>query len=219
MYEIKNKKIIEGFTNRKISRLVRRATIISKIISTPLANSSKLTNNIVKMLQRQAKVRSSLGSEDGKKVITAKMQMQVNFSIFQLIRIKNNIIDLCLQVLYYANEIKKQAPKIISDELRKSNKKASLNLVVAAKIKAAAVKKATRDLKYAKIRAKKIPRNKSKVKKNREKKEKILLNHTNLSRGSRRVVVDEVEYDYYPLRIALLCVAIYLLFTYIYFKL
>ena len=105
MYEIKNKKIIEGFTNRKISRLVRRATIISKIISTPLANSSKLTNNIVKMLQRQAKVRSSLGSEDGKKVITAKMQMQVNFSIFQLIRIKNNIIDLCLQVLYYANEI------------------------------------------------------------------------------------------------------------------
>lgn len=206
-----NNKIIEGFS----PDIVQKATAVFNTLKKPLDITIKNLNSIAKSLKNNNKTTNIFNKNE---------QKLLNQSMLYILLLKKIVIRICLLSLSYVFIIQKSKPQIITRSLKNENKKALLNFKLAAKIKQKAIVKALRDIKFGKIRAKKIPRkrNKNKKKKIIPKTEKILMNYSAVRKDQdklRKIKLPTVKYESSPLKIAALCFAIYMVFSYIYFKL
>lgn len=206
-----NNKIIEGFS----PDIVQKATAVFNTLKKPLDITIKNLNSIAKSLKNNNKTTNIFNKNE---------QKLLNQSMLYILLLKKIVIRICLLSLSYVFIIQKSKPQIITRSLKNGNKKALLNFKLAAKIKQKAIVKALRDIKFGKIRAKKIPRKRSKNKKKKiiPKTEKILMNYSAVRKDQdklRKIKLPTVKYESSPLKIAALCFAIYMVFSYIYFKL
>jgi hypothetical protein len=227
-----NNKIIEGFS----PDIVQKATAVFNTLKNPLDNTIKNFNFIVKSLKKSFEIKqetkdkiiseseSESESESKTNIFNKNEQKLLNQSMLHMLFLKKIVTRVCILSLSYAFMIKKIKPQIITRSLKNGNKKALLNFKLAAKIKQKAIVKALRDIKFGKIRAKKIPKkiNKNKKKKIIPKTEKILMNYSAVRKDQnklRKIKLPTVKYESSPLKIAALCFALYMVFSYIYFKL
>ena len=239
-----NNKIIEGFS----PDIIKKANDVFNTLKIPLDNTIKNFNFIVKSLKKSFEIKQEtkdkiIGKSESKNesesesesesknesesesksnIFNKEEKKRLKQSMIFMILLKKIVTRICILSLSYAYMIKKTKPKIIKRALKNGNKKALLNFKLAAKIKQKAINKAIRDIKFAKIRAKKIPKKIKKNKKIRTKKEKILLSYSAIRRDQdklKKIKLSTVKYESSPLKIAVLCFVIYLLFNYIYFKL
>lgn len=219
-----NNKIIEGFS----PDIVQKATAVFNTLKKPLDITIKNLNSIAKSLKNSFKLKliPFLKKNNNKttNIFNKNEQKLLNQSMLYILLLKKIVIRICLLSLSYVFIIQKSKPQIITRSLKNENKKALLNFKLAAKIKQKAIVKALRDIKFGKIRAKKIPRkrNKNKKKKIIPKTEKILMNYSAVRKDQdklRKIKLPTVKYESSPLKIAALCFAIYMVFSYIYFKL
>ncbi len=219
-----NNKIIEGFS----PDIVQKATAVFNTLKKPLDITIKNLNSIAKSLKNSFKLKliPFLKKNNNKttNIFNKNEQKLLNQSMLYILLLKKIVIRICLLSLSYVFIIQKTKPQIITRSLKNGNKKALLNFKLAAKIKQKAIVKALRDIKFGKIRAKKIPRkrNKNKKKKIIPKTEKILMNYSAVRKDQdklRKIKLPTVKYESSPLKIAALCFAIYMVFSYIYFKL
>ena len=220
MCEIKNKQLIEGFSNNKVSTLAKKANKSFGIIDKPLKISLKVLKQIEDKLK---KGKPNFVKGKPQKVIDTKTRMLLNLSLSRILILRKKVLPACIRVIYFSKQIKKLGPLIIQKELKNGNKKVTRNYVLASKLKFNTIKKALRDKKFAKIRVKKITRKKPKKEKTeRIKKEKFTLNHHQLRRSQEALEskkLSKVKYDFEPLQITALIGVIYLIFNYVYFKL
>lgn len=219
-----NNKIIEGFS----PDIVQKATAVFNTLKKPLDITIKNLNSIAKSLKNSFKLKliPFLKKNNNKttNIFNKNEQKLLNQSMLYILLLKKIVIRICLLSLSYVFIIQKTKPQIITRSLKNGNKKALLNFKLAAKIKQKAIVKALRDIKFGKIRAKKIPRKRSKNKKKKiiPKTEKILMNYSAVRKDQdklRKIKLPTVKYESSPLKIAALCFAIYMVFSYIYFKL